>query len=186
MLPFILAQIFGLLGSIAMLLSNWQKTRNKVLTLLILDSICYFIQYILLGALSGAFTNVIGLIRTIIFKYKDKYKVLDNKIILFIILLIYLIVGIITYDGIISTLPVIAAIIYTSVLWQDNLKIIRIGTFIMILACFIYNIAVEAYTGAVVEGILLISSVLAIIKLDILNEHHRKKSNIILKKLTNH
>ena len=45
-----------------------------------------------------------------------------------IILLIYLIVGIITYDGIISTLPVIAAIIYTSVLWQDNLKIIRIGT----------------------------------------------------------
>lgn len=171
---FIFAQIFGLLGALAMLISNWQKTRNKVLSLLILDSICYFMQYILLGAITGAFTNVVGLIRTIIFKYKDKYEILQSNIILFIILSIYLLVGILTYDGIISLLPVIAAMIYTAVLWQDNVRIIRIGTFIMILSCFIYNIAVAAYTGAIVEGILLISSILAIIKLDILNEYHQK------------
>ena len=165
---FIFSQIFGLLGALSMLLSNWQKTRNKVLSLLILDSICYFMQYILLGALTGAFTNIVGLLRTIIFKYKDKYKIIQNNIVLYIILVIYLLVGILSYDGLISLLPVVASIIYTSVLWQDNITIIRIGTFFMILACFIYNITVKAYTGAFVEGILLISSILAIIKLDIL------------------
>lgn len=171
---FMFAQLFGLLGALSMLLSNWQKTRNKVLSLLILDSICYFMQYMLLGAFSGAFTNVIGLIRTIIFKYKDKYKLLQNNIILIIILLVYALVGLLTYNGIISMLPVIAAIIYTLVLWQNNIKIIRIGTSIMIFACFIYNITVKAYVGALIEGILLVSSILAIIKLDILNNKHKK------------
>lgn len=171
---FIFAQIFGLFGALAMLLSNWQKTRNKVLSLLILDSICYFMQYILLGAITGAFINIVGLVRTIIFKYKGKCKILQSKLILFIILSIYLLAGLLTYDGIISMLPVIAAIIYTSTLWQDNVIIIRIGTFIMILACFINNIAVAAYTGAFVEGILLISSMMAIIKLDILNNSYKK------------
>ena len=167
---FIFAQIFGLLGALAMLLSNWQKTRNKVLSLLILDSICYSMQYILLRAITGAFINIVGLVRTIIFKYKGKYKILQSKLILFLILSVYLLVGILTYDGIISILPVVSSIIYTSTLWQDNVRIIRIGTFSMILTYFIYNIAVEAYTGAFVEGILLISSVLAIVKLDILNK----------------
>lgn len=167
---YIYAQIFGLLGATAMLLSNWQKGKNKVLSFLILDSICYFMQYILLGALSGAFTNIIGLIRALICKYKDNYKILNNKIILIIILIIYLIIGILTYNGIISLLPVLASIIYTSTLWQNNIKIIRFGTFIMILACFIYNISVKAYIAGVVEGILLISSILAIIKKDILNK----------------
>lgn len=168
---YIYAQIFGLLGATAMLLSNWQKEKTKVLSLLIIDSICYFMQYILLGALSGAFTNILSLIRAIVFKYKDKYKILHNKMILIIILTIYLIVGLLTYSGIISLLPVVASIIYTSTLWQNNIKIIRFGTFIMILACFIYNIAVKAYTGALVEGILLISSILAIINLDILKNN---------------
>ena len=168
---FIFAQIFGILGAISMLISNWQKTRNKMLSFLILDSICYFMQYILLGALSGAFTNIVGLIRTLIFKYKNKYKILNNNITLILILLIYLLVGILSYDGLISMLPVVASIIYTSVLWQNNITIIRIGTFIMILACFIYNIAVKAYMGALVEGVLLISSILAIINLDILKKN---------------
>ena len=168
---YIYAQIFGLLGATAMLLSNWQKEKNKVLSLLILDSICYFMQYILLGALSGAFTNIIGLIRALIFKYKDKYKILNNKMILIIILIVYLIIGILTYNGIVSLLPVVASIIYTSTLWQNNIKIIRIGTLIMILAYFIYNMMVKAYTAGVVEGILLISSILAIINLDILKNN---------------
>ena len=68
---FIYAQIFGVLGAISMLLSSWQKTKNKVLALLILYSFCYFMQYLLLGAFSGAFTNIVGLIRILIFKYKS-------------------------------------------------------------------------------------------------------------------
>lgn len=170
---FILAQIFSLLGAISMLLSSWQKTKDKVLTFLILDSLFYFIGYILLGALSGAFTNIIGLIRTILFKYKDKSKLLQNNIILYIVIMVYIIIGIITYKGLISLFPVIISILYSVLLWQNNVKKIRIGTSIMILSWIIYNIGVSAYIGAIVECILLISSIGAIIKIDILKKHNK-------------
>lgn len=172
----VLAQIFGLLGAISMLLSSWQKTRNKVLTFLILDSIFYLIEYIILGALSGAFINVVSIIRTIIFKYKDKNKIFQSNIILLLILLLYILVGVFTYNGLISIFPVVASILYAIVLWQDNVKKIRLGSAIMILSFLIYNIAVGAYLSILVELVLLISSITAIIKLDILNA---KEKNLV-------
>ncbi len=170
----ILAQIFGLLGALSMLLSNWQKTKNKVLTFLIFDSLFYFNQYILLEAVSGAFTNIIGLLRTIIFKYKDKYKIFQNNITLLLIITIYITIGMLTYSGITSIFPIVASILYSVVLWQNDVKKIRVGTAVMILSWLIYNLTVGAYLSAIVEAVLLISSITAIIKLDIL-----KKENIV-------
>ena len=153
-----------------MLLSNWQKTRNKVLTFLIFDSLFYFIQYILLGALSGAFTNTVGMLRTIMFKYKDKYKILQSNITLIIILTIYILIGVLTYNGITSIFPVVASILYSIVLWQDDVKKIRLGTAAMILSWLIYNLTVGAYLSAIVEAVLLLSSITAIVKLDVLKD----------------
>ena len=50
-----------------------------------------------------------------------------------------------------SIFPVVASILYSVVLWQNNVKHIRIGTAVMMLAWFIYNISVNAYIAAVVE-----------------------------------
>lgn len=167
---FTLAQIFGLLGAVSMLLSSWQKTRKRVLSFLVFDSLFYFLQYILLGALAGAFTNIVGLLRTLIFRHKENNRLLGSSIILYSIIISYIVVGIMTYNEIISLFPIIASILYTIVLWQDNVKHIRIGTGIMILSWLIYNLAVGAYIGAIVESILLASSLTAIIKLDILKD----------------
>lgn len=172
---FIIAQIFGLLGALSMLLSSWQKTRKRVLVLITLDSIFYFIQYLLLGALSGALSNIIGIIRTTIFMNKEKNKLLQKDITLYLIITLYIIIGIFSYDGIISMFPVIVSILYSVILWQDNIKTIRIGTVIMILSWVIYNISVGAYVGALIETILFISSLLAVIKFDILNKPLKTK-----------
>lgn len=177
---FILAQIFGLLGALSMILSNWQKTRNKILSLLIFDSIFYSLQYLLLEAYSGAFTNIVGILRIIIFKNKDKYQILQNNYFLFSIIIVYTLIGILTYNGLTSIFPVIASILYSVVLWQDDVRKIRLGTTVMIISWLIYNIVVGAYLSAVIEAILLISSITAIIKLDLL-----KNKNILANKLTN-
>lgn len=174
---FTLAQFFGLLGSISMLLSMWQKTRKKVLTFLLLDSLFYSMQYILLGAFSGAFTNIVGLVRTLIFRNKEKHTNFQNKTILYITITLYIIVGILTYNGLPSIFPVVASILYSVVLWQNNVKHIRIGTAVMMLAWFIYNISVNAYIAAVVELVLLTSSIIAIIKLD--NSRYHSKTDLV-------
>lgn len=165
---FILAQIFGLLGAISLLLSSWQKTKDKVLTFLILDSIFYSMQYLLLGALSGTFTNIVGIIRAILFKYKDKNKILQNNIMLYIIILIYIVIGIITYNDVISLFPIIASIFYSALIWQNKVNKIRIGNCIMNILWIVYNIYVSAYIGAIMESVILLSSIVAIIKIDIL------------------
>ena len=164
----IIAQVFGMFSALSMMLSNWQSTKKKMLLCLLFDSIFCIIQYILLGAFTGACSNIISLIRVIIFSKKDTNKYLNNKSVLYAIILLYIIMGIITYDGVISILPSIATIIYTIVLWQDNPTKIRFGSSIMFLMWFVYNLAVGAYISSIVEVISLISAIASIIKIDII------------------
>lgn len=172
---FLIAQIMGACGALAMMLSSWQKSRKKIFFFLIFDNVFYFLQYIFLGAYSGAFTNVVGLLRTIIFSQKNKNKFFSTKVPLFGIIILYVIINIFTYDGISSLFPAIASIIYAIVLWQDDPKNIRIGSAIMLLMWFVYNLVVKAYVGALIEGILFLSSLIAIIKIDVMNKVKNKK-----------
>ena len=169
---FVLAQIFGVLGASAMLISTWQKSRKKILFFLLFDNIFYFIQYILLKAYTGAFTNIVGLIRLGLFSYKGKNDFFKKNYVLYIICLLYIFIGCLTYEGLSSIFPVISSVIYAIVLWQDNPKRIRIGTAIMLFMWMVYNLLVHAYVGALSEGIMFISSLLAIIKIDILKNNN--------------
>ena len=165
---FILAQIFGVLGSCAMIVSSWQKERKNILFFLAFDNIFYFIQYVLLNALTGAYTNIIGLIRLYLFEKKGKNMFFKKNYTLYIVILLYILVGVLTYENLGSIFPIVSSIIYAIVLWQYNPKYIRIGSSIMLLMWCIYNVLVHAYVGVLSEGILFISSILAIIKIDVL------------------
>lgn len=167
---FIIAQILGGLGALSMMLSSWQKSRKKIFVFLLFDNLFYFLQYIALKAYAGAFVNIIGLGRTILFSSKGKTKFLSTNYSLYIIITLYIIVNIFTFDGITSLFPAIASVIYAVVLWQDDPRKIRIGSSIMLFMWFVYNLVVKAYVGALIEFILFISSVLAIVKIDILKK----------------
>lgn len=172
---FIVAQILGILGALSMILSSWQKSRKNIFIFLLFDNIFYFLQYIALGAYAGAFTNVVGLFRTILFSKKGANKFLKTNYPLIIILILYVLINIVTYDGITSLFPAIASIIYAIVLWQDEPKKIRIGSAFMLAMWFVYNLFVGAYVGAVTEFILFISAVIALIKIDFLNKKKEVK-----------
>ena len=165
---FILAQIFGMLGATAMIISSWQKERKRIFFFLLFDNIFYFIQYVLLNAYTGAYTNIIGLIRLYLFNKKGKNNFFKKNYVLYIIILLYILIGVLTYENYSSIFPVISSVIYAIVLWQDNPKYIRIGTSIMLFMWCLYNLLVHAYVGALSEGVMFISSILGIIKIDIL------------------
>ena len=172
-----LAQLFGILGAASMMISSWQKKRKRIFFFLLFDNIFYFLQYIVLNAYSGAFINVVGLARTIIFSKKGESKFLKTNYPLYLIIILNIVVNIFTYDGIKSLFPAIASIIYAIVLWQEKPKSIRKGTSIMLLMWFVYDITVNAYVGALTEGILFISSVIALYKFDIRKEQKNEQSN---------
>lgn len=170
MFDLLIIQLFGVLGSLFMILSFWQKNKKNMLIFLMFDNLFYLIQYILLGALSGAMVNVIGFFRVLLFRKIEKNNNSKSNLILCIILLLYIVSGIFTYSGINSLILIFVSIFYSFVLWQDKPSQIRIGSIIMLLIWCIYNIGVGAYASAIFDGILFILAFISFIKIDILKK----------------
>lgn len=100
--------------------------------------------------------NIISVIRCAIFYlYENKNKKIPIYYLIVLVIMI-IILGIISYDGIFSLLPTIITLIYTISIYQDNDKVIRISYTICGILWVFYNYEVGAYTimiGNVVEVI---------------------------------
>lgn len=163
----IFAQIIGVIAILVFAIIPHQKNKNKILILQLFSSLLYAIQYFILGAFSAVVTNIIDMIKTIVF---SKYVRKDKKIPItfFIIYVLAMIIsGIFTVNNFISVLPILGVILYTYAIWQENLKIFRIMNVFVILIYIIYNFCVGAYTSCLGSVFQLISAIIAIINLDI-------------------
>lgn len=157
---FLLAQIFAFLSSLCLLVSFWQRKRKKILYFQTLDSTFDIIQYLLLGAYTGSLISLLGATRAYIFSKTN------NNFFLFLFLLLYIIASIITFNGLISFLPLIAALVYTIVTWNKREKNIRLFSILVFFLWFIYDILVKAYISSITDIILISSNFLAFYKLD--------------------
>ncbi len=164
-----IAQFFGILGLLVMVISLFQKNKDIMLRYVALNGIFFGIEYLLLEAYSGMFSNFFGILRTYISKEKEKHKNLNKWYVLLFFIIGYAIIGLISFDGkIISLLPVIAEIIYVITLWQKDVKEIRIGTLLMVILWLIYDIFVKAYPSMITDLIVMLSTIVAIITNDVL------------------
>ena len=157
---FILAQVFALLSSTCLLISFWQKKRNKILFFQILDSTFDVLQYLLLGAYTGGAISLLGATRAYCF---SKTK---NKKFLYLFLGLYIVASLVTFDGAISLIPLLAALIYTIVVWNKKEKNIRLYSVFVFILWLIYDVLVGAYVNAITDIVLIVSNILAFNKLD--------------------
>lgn len=164
------AQIVGIFAIIVFAISPHQKTKKKVLIFQLISNLLYAIQYVLLNAFSAVATNVIGGIKNLIFYFyaKDE-KEIPNKF-LYIYILIIVIFGVFTFNGLISIIPILVSILYAYAVWQDNLKVYRIITIIGSISWIIYNFLVGAYVGVAGNVFQLISAIIAFIRIDVLKK----------------
>lgn len=160
----LLAQIFAFLSSSCLLISFWQKKRIKILFFQILDSAFDIIQYTLLGAYTGSLISLLGATRAYTFSKTN------NKYFLFLFLLLYIIASLITFDGVISFIPLIAALVYTIVTWNKKEKNIRLFSILVFILWFIYDILVKAYVSSITDIVLVVSNFIAFYKLDLKNK----------------
>lgn len=159
---FILAQICGIIALILTVIAVQFKTKEKIVMCSVFANIVVAIQFFLLNAITGAVVSIINTIRCIIFYYYKKKDMKPSLIILLIFEIIAVVSGIMSWQNIWSTIPIIVTVIYTYGLWQDNVKVIRITTGIAGFGWAIYDIIVMAYVGAVQETSQLISAIIAL------------------------
>ena len=156
-----MGQLLGFVYALFLIISNFGKTTKHIL---FMQTIAFFfktLHYYLLGGISGFLTSLISMIRNLIF-----YKINESKLWTTLFILIYLIIGIITLKDIYTLLPVLATITYTIVINYNNPKYLRYGIFITSLTWLIYNIYIISYSGIIIQIVMIISNIIAIIKLD--------------------
>lgn len=163
-MKYFLGQIIGLGAFFLFLVAYHRKKKNDILSNMIISNLFNLVHYILLDAYSGFVTKIMAICRDLFILLKEKYKSLSNIFYLFVFLIIYIILGIITYDGIASLFPVVAAFIYIIPIWNGNEKVIRKVAFLSYFLWLFYNVYVFSIAGILSNVVSIISLMIAIRK----------------------
>ena len=90
------------------------------------------------------------------------FKIKLNYFYLIFFIILYIIASIFTFNGILSILPLLAALIYTIFIWNGNELRLKKIAFICYFIWLIYNIFVMSISGIVSNVISIVSTLIAI------------------------
>ena len=167
-MEYILSQIFVCISYLFLGLSYFTKKRNIILCLSLVAIIANGISYFLLGAWAGVGVICVALIRNVLFllqskiKALDKYKI-DDWIILILLLIIFGIVAVLTFDTIFSLFTIASSVLYTISVWQKNIMTYKILGIISSLCSLLYFIFIKSIFGFVLEFVMFIVAFSSII-----------------------
>lgn len=151
-LYFIFIQIIGFVAWILLAVSYYGKDTNRILIFQVISTILFCLHYYLLGAYSGLLICVFEVIRDYSYYRTDK----DNYIFAGSVI-VYIIASIITYTSILDLFPYIASTIDGFFLTKKR-KIVVFGAIITYTLWFIYDMYAKSYSGAITDGIIIISN----------------------------
>ena len=160
---FIIAQIIGLMAIAIEVMSFQKNTKKQLLRLQIISCGMFGLQYLFLGAFSGAVVNFVCMLRNYLF---NKFKKIPLYLIL-ATLLVLIILSIITYDGPISLMPLLAIGTYTVSLYTGDLSKVRLAEVFGCIVMIIYNVVVLAITGIIATAIIMVATLISIARHDI-------------------
>lgn len=156
-----IAQIAGILGIVASVLSFQCKKHKPLLILRTANELLFGVQYCLLGAYTGMAMNIVGSTRNLIFvKMVEKDKnTLPARIIFSAAFLVFCAF---TWDGLKSVMVGIAKVVSTFAYGNKNVALVRILIFFTSAAWFTYNFLVGSTTGCINEFLNILSIIIAV------------------------
>lgn len=153
-LNFYLAQISAILAWTFLVISFWKNKDNKLLFLQILANIFFLLNYVFLGAYTGLFVVFFEMFRDYLYIKRD-----DDKRIFLFSLPIYLIIGIFSFDGILSLFSIGASVNDGYSLIYHGKRVVWLGIITYVL-WLIYDLYYLSYINALAEGIVIISNII--------------------------
>ena len=159
---YILAQIIGFIAFFVSLIAYHRKDKKNILINMITANIINLFHYLLLGAYSGCITKLLAIFRDCFIIFKKNCNNFLNYFYLIFFIILYVIASIFTFNGILSILPLLAALIYTIFIWNGNELRLKKIAFICYFIWLIYNIFVMSISGIVSNVISIVSTLIAI------------------------
>jgi len=164
----IIPQIVGFIAVILFLLSYQQKTRKNIIICNVLSRLLYILQYILLGAISGAVLDILGALSSVIAERKDSRLIKKYKGAAFVaVSLMIAAAGIficVKSGNPLDLLPIAGVLLHTGAFWISNERTIRIVSLLGSPFWLVYNFASAAYGSAVGDLLSMASILIAMVK----------------------
>lgn len=158
MIEFWIAQAIGFLICVLATLGYFRKTREKFLATQIIINVLYCVEYGLLGVWSAVVSNVLSTVKFISFEQdarKGRRTSLKKSLFFCGLSIIF---GILVFDGWLSLVPVISAVLVTFATAQENPIVLRILFATVNVMWIIFNFINRAYVSAVYSLVDLIVS----------------------------
>ncbi len=173
----IFAQIVGIVAA-ALNISSFQcKTKNRIILIQLFGGAFFTVNFMLLGATTGAIMNVLAMVRALLFLYKDKLK-LNDKILVGSLIAAFVVSYILAFTAlgveptaknfILEALPIIGMSAATVSFNMKNAAAVRlIGITLSSPSWLIYNIFVGSIGAILCEAFSIASIAIGIIRHDI-------------------
>lgn len=159
---YIVSQVIGFAAFAISILAYHKNKKEKILGSMVVSNILNLIHYLLLGAYTGFITKIIAIFRDSFIILKDKNKKYNKSIFLYIFIIIYITVSIITYKNIWSLFPLVAAIIYLIPIWNGNKKMVKQTALLCYFLWLAYNIFILSLAGIISNIVSIISTGIAV------------------------
>lgn len=159
----IIGQILGVVAVVMGFVSYQVKTDRQLLLVHGLTCVVFVVHYYLLGAIPAAVLNGVGIIRNIVYYYKDRpfYR---PKLFPIIFAVIMLILGIYSSNGIHSVLIIAGLVISTLCLSFKDAQNVRKGVLIACPLTLVYDIIEHSFGGIIYESVAIISAIIGLIR----------------------
>lgn len=155
-----LGNVIAFLASIILAYSGILKNKKKILLFQTIYVTLFVISDIILGGITGAIINVIGMVRNVLC-YKNKLGMKEKIIITVVSIILTFMFNNLYFIGL---LPLIANIIYV---WFMNVKNVKkfklLITFTMVL-WFIYDVSIKSYTSGLFDFINIVANIITVLK----------------------
>jgi len=166
---FYLAQALGFVGLLFAIISFQKNSNKEIVFFQLLGSLTFVLHFTLLGAYTGAGMNVLGVLRNIVFFNREK-EWANKKLWLYVFILMYIIVGLLSWKNSYSILPIIGMIFTTVAFWVKDPKYTRLIAFPSSPCWLIYNFVNLSVAGVLTEIFAVSSLLIAMFRFDFLKQ----------------
>ena len=166
---YMIAQLIGVLGTIAVVIGMQQKKYNRIVFCKILNEFFASIHYFLIGGYTGMVINLASCLTNGVYWYRITK---GKSTLIFQILFgaLFVTLGALSWQGAISIFVVLAKLISSVSLGIKTPRTIRFLNLISNPCWLVYNLYMGSVAGIITDSLVLASTIIAVVRLDILKK----------------
>ena len=160
---YIIGQIFGGIAILCGFLTYQMKTQKQILLMLVATSSVFCLHYLMIGAISGMAMNIIGVLRGLLYYYRNE-KGWKSPVIPVTCTALMAVIGVISWEAWYSVFVFLGLVIHTWCTSRDNPQFVRASILVTSPLVLLYDVFARSIGGTIYEAVAIASATIGIVR----------------------